>query len=360
VASREVIVAFDDMVEGTANVYSSAFVNLALGELESYSLEVVVDPVGTPPDNFTVQLEMSSDGRNWVSKNGPPEVYMLAGAIQSYVAYGSDPGLLPALALVRVRVQLGGGGASAAQVKVFVRQGPRLGFQPPSLPGCLLWLRSDTGITLNGNNPPGVSAWADLSGNGNNATQATGANQPPYVRRIMNGFPAIQGDGANYYMSTGNITLGAQATLLAVVQPTDVTFNHQDYRRLLEHNHASTYYLGTNSDGTKYKIIVDDSSAPFGTAEGGTLQLANQIVMGTYLSPTGTVYVNGTSVASDSSSFTTPANTSLPLYIMYGPAGANMFTGYMAEAIVYNRALSATEILQVHRYLGARYAVSVP
>jgi hypothetical protein len=42
----------------------------------------------------------------------------------------------------------------------------------------VLWLRCDQGITLNSGN---VSAWADLSGHGNNVAQAIASEQPPYV-----------------------------------------------------------------------------------------------------------------------------------------------------------------------------------
>jgi hypothetical protein len=54
-------------------------------------------------------------------------------------------------------------------------------FQPSSVPGLVLWLRGDLGISLNGST---VSAWADQSGNGNNATQSTGSSQPVLTTSI--------------------------------------------------------------------------------------------------------------------------------------------------------------------------------
>jgi len=232
-------------------------------------------------------------------------------------------------------------------------------FVPTQLQNCSLWLRGDLGITLNGGN---VSGWADQSGNNNNAAQANSANQPPYVATAMNGQPALKGDGANYWMKTSSFSLGAQATLIAVVQCLEAP-GTQWYRRILEHNYAATYYLGTDSTGNQYKLIVDDSTAPFGTANGGTLVVGppNVIVTGTYLAPTGTIYINGAAAAHDSTSFTTPTPTSFPMYVMAQLGGAaNFWHGYLAEVIVYNRALSASELSLVHRYLGARYGVVVP
>jgi len=50
-------------------------------------------------------------------------------------------------------------------------------FVPTSIPGCQLWLRADLGITIS----TGVSRWADQSGNGNHALQATSGQQPTYL-----------------------------------------------------------------------------------------------------------------------------------------------------------------------------------
>ena len=43
----------------------------------------------------------------------------------------------------------------------------------------------------------------------------------------------------------------------------------------------------------------------------------------------------------------------------YNNSFSNFWKGYFAEAIVYNRALGTTEMTRVHRYLSARYGVSM-
>lgn len=62
-------------------------------------------------------------------------------------------------------------------IKLTSRQGGAGGFIPTNLSGCVLWLRADLGITLNGSD---VSAWADQSGQGRDVSQGTAANQPAY------------------------------------------------------------------------------------------------------------------------------------------------------------------------------------
>lgn len=49
------------------------------------------------------------------------------------------------------------------------------------------WFRSDLGIST----ATGVSQWNDLTGNGHNATQGTGANQPIYARQTLTGKPGL-------------------------------------------------------------------------------------------------------------------------------------------------------------------------
>lgn len=227
-------------------------------------------------------------------------------------------------------------------------------FVPTQIQNCLLWLRSDIGITTNPGNGR-VSGWADQSGNSNHAAQSTAANQPAYAASQMNGLPALRGDGAAYYMKTSAFTLGAQATLITVVQPSAALGNSV---RLLEQDYSQTYYLGADvvASPTKYKLIVNNGTLAATTVSEPST--TNHIVTGLYAPTTGRVYANGTLGGSDT--FTAPSNLSQALYLMAAAAGGFLFTGYMAEVIAYNRALTAAELTQVHRYLGGRYGVPVP
>lgn len=233
-------------------------------------------------------------------------------------------------------------------------------FVPTQVPGCVLWLRADMGITF-ANAPTNtlVSGWADQSGNGNNASQSTSGSQPGYATGVMNGAPALTGNGTSYWMQTSAFTLGASATLFAAAQPSVST--QSAYARLIEHNAGETYYIGCDVTGTEYKLIVNDATSPYGTAQGGTVTAGtNSIIAGAYASTTGTVFVNGSSVGSGS--FTAPSPTSLQMAIMQDSANyaSYFWDGNFAEAIVYNRRLSTNEMAKVHRYLGARYGVAVP
>ena len=62
-------------------------------------------------------------------------------------------------------------------------------FSPTDLSGLVLWLDANEGITLNGSD---VAIWADQSGNGNDASQGTAANQPAYsATSSIQSLPAV-------------------------------------------------------------------------------------------------------------------------------------------------------------------------
>jgi hypothetical protein len=83
-----------------------------------------------------------------------------------------------------------------------------------------LWLKADTGITLNGS---GVAQWADQSGLGHDAYQPTAANQPQLVTAAI-GAPAVRFDGANDFLNfTNNINELTGLSIFIVANNTSPT-----------------------------------------------------------------------------------------------------------------------------------------
>src|SRR5262245_24839304 len=75
-----------------------------------------------------------------------------------------------------------------------------------------LWLRADQGVTTDGSG--NVTAWADQSGNGNNAT-SSGVMTPTFVANSsINNGPAVRFDGLNDVM-----TIAHNATLNVGTRP---------------------------------------------------------------------------------------------------------------------------------------------
>ena len=96
----EPILAFDDFVYGTTPVYSSSYLDGALAELESYSIQAMVDSFSE--NALTVQLETSADGRNWIAKN--PAFRSFNGLASTSVgSFGARPTIAPAHPSARLR-----------------------------------------------------------------------------------------------------------------------------------------------------------------------------------------------------------------------------------------------------------------
>jgi len=63
------------------------------------------------------------------------------------------------------------------------------------------WIKADVGLGLNNGDP--VSTWTASAGK---SPTASGSARPFFTNNVQNGLPAIQFDGVNDYMDTGNFT----------------------------------------------------------------------------------------------------------------------------------------------------------
>lgn len=161
---------------------------------------------------------------------------------------------------------------------------------------------------------------------------------------------AIGFDGVNDRVRTGNLTLGNTFSVAAWVR-SDVV-RQVGYARIAETSYATAFFLGTEGVGTAYKFIVKSPTSPFGTANGGSVTAGEwQFVAGTYDGATGTLYVDGTAVASNA--FAPPGTTSLPLNLGAYLGGGNVWKGRIDEILVYDRALSAGEVRTLYESAAA-------
>ena len=79
--------------------------------------------------------------------------------------------------------------------------------------GLALWLKADTGVTLNGET---VSAWADQSGQQHEATQPDASSQPT-LATSGTGKPALRFDGANDFLNFNVPIDGLEAMTIILV-----------------------------------------------------------------------------------------------------------------------------------------------
>ncbi len=238
-------------------------------------------------------------------------------------------------------------------------------FIPSDIDGLILWLKADAGVfedsaktTPATDDGDVIGAWADQSGNGNDATQGTTANKPTLRLNVVNGLPVIRFDGTNDILTIAlDLGLGAidNLAIFFVVNPVDTA--------------SSKIVLGNQANaGNRQGLVIFHNATENLTYEtrfnagnitslvAGTVDI--NFVLGSALLDSGTqeLYRNGSLEGSGAQEDMAGHDASLFIGINRSGGGAR-YEGDMAEIILYNVALSNTQQVQVETYLNERYAI---
>lgn len=230
--------------------------------------------------------------------------------------------------------------------------------------GAKLWLDAPDTSTITASSGS-VSAWADKSGNGNNATQGTGSSQPTTGVATSNGKNLIRFDGSNdAMMVAANATIDnifdGGGSVFIVYAPIAFGGRILDKRGATQ---AGWSYYHNDSLGSDAKLLFqqDGAVSQYGYQTDGrvvTLNLTSATAF-TWDSTTPTTrtdfYVN-TSPPLANATLNSGSGASV------SDAARNLFIGNrddllrgaqidVGEIIAYDRTLSAAEISQVNAYL---------
>ncbi len=168
---------------------------------------------------------------------------------------------------------------------------------------------------------------------------------------------AMRFDGIDDYVSAGNDgSLNAVNVTVAAWVKSSASAQ-SSYARIVEKIYATSYYLGMDVSGNKFKGIFAAPSSPYGYLESTTTMSANTwyYVVATHDGSMDYLYVNG--VRESSQANTAALSSSSPVYIgMYTAYAAGNFNGAIDEVRIWNRTLSAAEIQQQYYSNIAKYA----
>lgn len=220
-------------------------------------------------------------------------------------------------------------------------------FSPQDLNGLYLWLRADAGVTYDGSN--NVSAWADQSGNGKNAT-ASGTQRPLYVNSDINGMPVISFDGVDDRLVGPNVISATPCTIIIVAKFS----NSEEIGMLFEQ--YGTYdnialYRGFNGGTSRqFRLYNGADLTSSATTNDNQAYIFETIVDGvnSYL------YLNGSETAFGDTGNLIPEGN---YYLGYWAGADEAKTMKIAEVIVYNRAITTQERQQVESYLNTKYNI---
>lgn len=222
-----------------------------------------------------------------------------------------------------------------------------------------LWLKADAGVTAT---PAGaVTAWADQSGKGNNATQTDETAAPTLVASGLNNKPVLRFDGDNDHLDVATAPsleiIGDIATHF-VVRFEDYANYRAVWGKTAVNIPASTDYYLLPSSGVARAYRGSGLVSDIGSADSNVgIRAQTYVVLGFEMAGTQlTHYLNGQAVGGGAITATlVDGGTALKI-----GSRDDLFTkmkGEIAELLIYNAALSQNERNSVVNYLQQKYGI---
>lgn len=214
-----------------------------------------------------------------------------------------------------------------------------------------LWLDAEdtASVILNGAT---VSQWSDKSGNGRNATQATGANQPTYTAAGLSGRPVLTFNGTTNSMPVDlSFVAGTSYSVSAVFARSSTKTNN--------------WIIGGNTALSNRQLLVGwSTNATFSYA-----QYANDVLVTVpgYTTTTPLIATLGLDTAVGRSAYLdgTLGNSSTNKTAMISNTGGvlgtwtagSFYQGYIAEIVIATGALSSNDREKMEGYLAWKWGI---
>jgi hypothetical protein len=219
--------------------------------------------------------------------------------------------------------------------------------------GLSVWLKADAGVTLSGSD---VTAWADQSGNGNNATSP--AIAPAFVSSSINSKPAISFNNDDSWMQVPQNSIGNSGNISIFV-----VLNYVSGAVILNKGDAATFegtvWELTTNTGFGF-VNVDGENYDWNTVPVSLTTNTALLLEGFSSAGVSQLAFNGTN-SGDPSSANVGFNA-ISQYIGIGGGGdggsaVSPLDARIAEIIIYNRQVTSPERQQVEAYLNTKYAI---
>jgi hypothetical protein len=217
-------------------------------------------------------------------------------------------------------------------------------FSPASIAGLSLWLRADLISGVSDGGP--VASWNDLSGNARNATQGTGSKQPLLIYNQINGKKIVRFDAVDDALVLPALVTTSASVFVVTKATPGSSAAYSPF--IITESLRICVKLGSGTDwGT---FVGADLSA------GETLVFATPALVEMTSTPGATfLYRDGVQKATTSGASTGAATGSIG-----DETGVSRFlSGDIAEIVVYNSVLSASDRLLVEKYLGQSYGITI-
>ena len=223
---------------------------------------------------------------------------------------------------------------------------------PDNIGGLQLWLDANDRSTITESGDK-VSQWDDKSGNGNDVTQGTGAFQPATQSDAQNGKNVLTFDGTNHFMNSvfdSSLDLRNDFTIIYVAKTDDIAAA----RRALA---TDGYATGVASSArTQYTALGVQDYSSANDYWNTSLHIINTMTMD---SSNDAIFYKNNAVFS-SPTGANPANaTTTGIFIGSRENGTQKWDGEIAEILIFNKVLNASERLEVNTYLSNKWGIAL-
>jgi hypothetical protein len=194
-----------------------------------------------------------------------------------------------------------------------------------------------------------LSAWNDLAGT-NHLAQATGANQPTFVKsgaNQINGHPCVRFNGTSHYMATAGPSISQPYSIFVIARPegsaVSCAVGTVNYTAVLVQTPMTwEIYNSTNLDAPANSASVGRADMVIAQFVGASSALTVNGAA-TVTGPIGTVAANGAIVGANSSSAAPPL------------APSTYWLGGIGEILLYPSLLSPAQISSLHGYAQSKW-----
>ena len=232
-------------------------------------------------------------------------------------------------------------------------------FDPRSISGLAMWLdAADTStVTLDGSS--NVSTWADKSGNGRDATQATTTRRPSYAATV-NGRPVITFDGVDDQLRSSYVNTGTEMSVFMTFAKDAAGGTSNTFSRI--------FAMFDTVDTADWNTLTG-ISYHWDRAGNVVRVMRNSLAIAPVTAPSYGTFTtcgfrrNGTAItnwlAASTNTGTTASNTFSSTHVAVGGNNADGYmNGRIGEVIVYGRAVTDTEADTLIAYLKTKWGTA--
>ena len=223
--------------------------------------------------------------------------------------------------------------------------------------GVRFWVKADVGVTSSGGD---ISTWADQTGLGNDATQATSAERPSISNVERNYQPGIYFDGSDENLGINDL-IASDNTELSIIAVGSNETGGDTWHTMVIGQGTGTWKGGgyglsaQNSSNTDFGFWVNDYTA--NVVKSTWSDKPEEILIGVYNDGDMYYYMNAKNIGSDSYSGQIGDNGTTNIG---GSDGTDYnHKGYICEVAIYKRDLSSTDLRIINSYLAVKYGITL-